>query len=540
MTVPPRIAPLGDSALTLELGHTIDAELSARVRALDDALRERPFDGYRESVPTYRSLLVVYDPLRLSFAEVRQELLRRATAPASEPARCALHRIPTRYGGEEGPDLPDVAKARGLSEDAVVALHSGCEYTALMLGFMPGFAYLGLLPPTLETPRRPTPRARVPAGSVAIAARQTGIYPWSSPGGWSLLGRTSVRLFDPQADPPALILPGDRVRFDPVTQLAARPGPASSMSAPAAAAVEVIEGGLLTTVQDVGRFGLRRLGVAWAGAMDAAAQRRANAAVGNTPAAACLECVVAGPTLRITATTRFAVAGGDLGAVLHRADLGAWPVPTGQSVLARPGNVLAFGGRRSGCRAYVAFAGGIDVPVTLGSRATDLGAGFGGIEGRALKAGDRLALGRPSPQVREHSTRAQAYADDVTLRVVLGPQQDHFGGESLARFLTQSYTVAATSDRIGCRLQGEPLRHLASAEILSDGMLPGTIQVPADGQPIVMMADAPTTGGYPKIATVASVDLPLLAQLLPGEGRVRFAAVSVEEAQDLLRAAAAG
>jgi allophanate hydrolase len=123
---------------------------------------------------------------------------------------------------------------------------------------------------------------------------------------------------------------------------------------------------------------------------------------------------------------------------------------------------------------------------------------------------------------------------------VLGPQHDHFRDESLTRFLTQTYTVAATSDRIGCRLQGEPLRHLASAEIVSDGMLPGAIQIPADGQPIVMMADAPTTGGYPKIAAVATVDLPLLAQLLPGEGRVRFAAISVEEAQDLLRAAAAG
>jgi antagonist of KipI len=288
--------------------------------------------------------------------------------------------------------------------------------------------------------------------------------------------------------------------------------------------------------------------------MDGPALRAANLAVGNDAGAAALECTVAGPRLRFLATTRFALAGGDLSAVLHRDDLGAWPVPLGAPVLARAGNVLAFGARRSGSRTYAAFAGGVDVPPVLGSRSTDLTAGFGGVGGRALRGGDLIALGGrgadhgprlPSsggsggagepPQLEERARIHSARADDPQVRVILGPQDDHFGPEALAAFLGEVYTLAAESDRVGCRLQGPRLAHRGAAEIVADGMVPGCVQVPPDGQPIVMMAGGPTTGGYPKIATVVSADLPALAQLLPGEGRVRFRAVSIEEAQEATR-----
>jgi biotin-dependent carboxylase-like uncharacterized protein len=296
----------------------------------------------------------------------------------------------------------------------------------------------------------------------------------------------------------------------------------------------VIEGGLLTTVQDLGRFGHRRHGVPWGGAMDAPALRAANLLVGNTPDAAALECTVSGPTLRFLAPTRLAVLGADLQPVLHRDDLGPWPVPPGAAVLARPGNRLAFNGRRAGCRAYLALAGGIDVPVVLGSRATDLAAGFGGHEGRALRAGDRLALGPPRGE-RARVAPPTPPAGPLTLRVVLGPQDDHFTPASVARFLSGEYAVTVASDRVGCRLEGPPLGHLRGGEIPSDGMVPGSVQVPPDGRPIVAMADGPTTGGYPKVATVIRADLPLLAQALGGEARVRFAAVNVAEAQRAAR-----
>ena len=184
--------------------------------------------------------------------------------------------------------------------------------------------------------------------------------------------------------------------------------------------------------------------------------------------------------------------------------------------------MLRFTGRRSGCRAYVALQGGIDVPLVLGARATDLQSGFGGFWDARYRPATRWASGRSSGPVTPVESAASPHATSATLRVVLGPQADYFSGSTVERFLDSRFRLGATSDRVGCRLEGEPLPHQGPAEILSDGMLPGSIQVPPDGQPIVMLNDGPTTGGYPKIATVITADLPLLAQLVPGEGEVRF------------------
>jgi KipI family sensor histidine kinase inhibitor len=531
----PRILPVGDAAFSVEWGDAIDAAINARVRALDTSLADAPCPGFVESVPTYRSLLVLFDPGAASASAVRESLLGRLDAAATDAAKrtamaSRLVTLPTRYGGDEGPDLDAVARATGLSEAEVVSLHGSREHTAFMLGFTPGFAYLGLLPEALRVPRRTTPRVRVPAGSVAIAGLQTGVYPAASPGGWSVIGRTALRLFDPRANPPALILPGDRVRFVS-TEASAGPEPprTPTTTLESAGDVEVVEGGLLTTVQDGGRVGYRRLGVSSAGPADAPSHRAANELVGNEANDAALECTLAGPTLRFRSAATFAITGADLGAVLERADLGTWEVPLGVRVLARPGNVLSFHGRRWGCRAYVALAGGIEVETVLGSRATDRTGGFGGVAGRALRSGDRLVLGkRVGRPTREH-WRAPAPTTTATVRVILGPQAESFTPEALRLFGSESFAVTASSDRVGCRLAGPILGHRGPAEIVTDGMVPGSVQVPPDGQPIVMLADAPTTGGYPKVATVVSADLPLLAQLAPGEGAIRFAAVAWDE-----------
>ena len=526
-----RILPVGDAALTIELGRALDPALNGRVRALDEAVRAHPFPGLLESVPAYASLLIVYDPARGSFGDARAALDRLLDVPATAPRPGARHVVPVRYGGEHGPDLPDVARACGLSERDLIKRHTAAEYTAFFVGFLPGFAYLGTLAPELETARRAAPRPRVPAGSVAMAGRLTGVYPFASPGGWNLIGRTERVLFDPFADAPALIRPGDRVRFlasdlpvdadMPRTQ----PFPASVPT------IEVIDGGLLTTVQDGGRRGHRRLGVPWCGALDPDAARAANRALGNQEGTALLECTATGPTLRFLATTRFAAAGADLGAVLERADLGPWPVPNGRAVVARTGNVLSMRDRRAGLRAYVAFAGGVTVPDVLGSRATDLVAGFGGYDGRALKAGDHLSLGRATaaPEVPDVALAAPP-SHPVVVRVVAGPQEDMFTDEARAHLESGTYEVGLLSDRIGCRLIGPALAHRAAGEILSDGMVPGCIQVPPSGQPIVMLGDGPTTGGYPKIATVVSADLGRLGQLVAGD-RIRFRVVTIEDAQ---------
>jgi KipI family sensor histidine kinase inhibitor len=217
----PRFLPAGDAALSIELADEISEAASALVARLDAALNARPPAGLIETVPTYRAVLIFFDPLRLDPAELRLRALD-ALAAAGGPLDRAPRRweVPVVYGGEHGPDLEAVARRAGLEPARVVALHSGVEYRVYMIGFMPGFPYLGDVPAEIATPRLATPRTRVPAGSVAIAARQTCIYPNASPGGWNLLGRTAFRLFDLDREPPCTLEVGDRIRFYPVESLA--------------------------------------------------------------------------------------------------------------------------------------------------------------------------------------------------------------------------------------------------------------------------------------------------------------------------------
>lgn len=212
-----RVERLGEAALLVLLGDEVDPVVNARVHRVAAALRAaRPrIAGLGEPVPAYASVLAPFDPLRVDEATVRAALeaalSTAATSDDTEPTEPIL--VPVRYGGVEGPDLPEVAARTGLSEEDVIRLHVGGDYRVFCLGFVPGFPYLGVLPPALELPRRATPRVRVPAGSVAIANRQTGIYPAATPGGWHLIGRTELATWDPDRDPPAIFVPGSRVRF---------------------------------------------------------------------------------------------------------------------------------------------------------------------------------------------------------------------------------------------------------------------------------------------------------------------------------------
>jgi KipI family sensor histidine kinase inhibitor len=519
----PRVLPVGDAALTLELGDAIDPALNAAVLSVDEVLRQKPLTGVRETVPTYRSLLVTYDPARTDFGDLAAALLRVAGTPLPRrPVR--RHTIPTVYGGEEGPDLAFVARTLHMSEEAVIAAHTGADLTAFMLGFSPGFAYLGLLPPGFDVPRRSTPRPRVPAGSVAVAGRQTGIYPGPTPGGWRLIGRTSLPLFDPFATPPARIEPGDEVRFERVRDLTPpvnRTGAAVSIHG--REAIEVIAAGLLTTVQDAGRNGYRRWGVGSAGAADGPASVAANRAVGNPDGASLLEATLVGPTLLFLRPGALALGGADFAPVLEG--------PAGRRTVLRrlvpysvsAGDRLRFEGRGTGCRVYIALAGGLDVPPVLGSRATDLAGGFGGFEGRALRPGDVLGVGDERRALAADPGSPAALEPSLTVRLVPGPQSEAFPEEAWGHLLGSGYRLSAESNRAGLRLLGPALSHRGPGEIVTDGVVPGCIQVPPDGQPIVTLTDGPTTGGYPKIGVVRSCDLPDLAQLVPGEGQLRFA-----------------
>jgi inhibitor of KinA len=214
----PRFLLAGDAALVVEFGNAIDPAINRRVHSLARALAEHPLPGLGEAVPSYRSLLVHYDPLQLSHAEV-EGLISKALRGCedTELPEPRLVEIPTVYGGEHGPDIEFVAEHNGLTAGDVIRLHAEATYTVYMLGFTPGFPYLGGLPDALATPRLETPRKRVSAGSVGIAGSQTGVYPLATPGGWRLIGWTPVVLFDPERTPPALLQPGDLVRFVPVS-----------------------------------------------------------------------------------------------------------------------------------------------------------------------------------------------------------------------------------------------------------------------------------------------------------------------------------
>ena len=544
----PRFLAAADSALLVELGDAISAEATAAVLSLDAHLAATPPAGVLAVLPALRSVLLEYDPLRTSQQRLRHDVEALLALPAVDLAHATArhHEITVRYGGDDGPDLDAVAQRARLDAGDVVRLHSGATYRVAMLGNQPGLPYLLGLDPRLDVPRRDDPRDTVAAGSVAVAGGLGCVYPVAGPAGWNVVGRTAAALFDPQRTPPALLAPGDTVRFVPVASGAvddAGPGTNSASEVdPDGPALLVVDPGLLTTVQDMGRHGHQRDGVPVCGALDSELLRVANLLVGNPPGAAALEVTHAGPLLEVRApSARLAVAGGGevtrIGRDGSEHALGSW-----RSTILREGERLRVGRANDGLRCVVAVEGGIAVAPVLGSRSTYLRSGFGGLRGRALQRGDLLPLHRayaghhPDVRLDRATVHDAGLSSDAGTPVsaVAGPQDDWVTREALDALFTKQLTVSPRSDRAGLRLDGIRLHHERGAEIISDGCAAGSIQVPGNGAPIVLLADRGTTGGYPKVATVASAHLPRLARLRPG-GLVRLRRVSVEEAEGLRR-----
>jgi biotin-dependent carboxylase-like uncharacterized protein len=301
------------------------------------------------------------------------------------------------------------------------------------------------------------------------------------------------------------------------------------------AAFEVLEPGILTTIQDRGRYGFSQFGVPPSGALDHFSFSVANLLVNNQGNEACLETTLMG--LRLRALNEFAIAitGGDLNPFLNAEPLEMW-----RTHLLIEGDIIAFKKVHSGCRAYLSISGGFVVPEVMGSRSTCLSGKFGGLEGRPLKKGDILYRPLSASSLNRLGLRfpeewIPIYEKEVDLRVILGPQDDHFTKEGFEIFFSSAYEVSPQSDRMGIRLNGQRIERRADVEesIISEGLLPGAIQVPGDGKPIIILKEL-VTGGYTKIATVISADLTKVAQLKPGD-RVRFKPISIEEAHLLLR-----
>jgi len=289
--------------------------------------------------------------------------------------------------------------------------------------------------------------------------------------------------------------------------------------------------GPLTTIQDLGRPGHLRVGIPESGPMDREAFVFANRLVGNQDGAAGLECTLGGPRVEFADERGVAVTGAEMPVTLNGATAPRW-----QTLRVRAGDILKLGFAKSGVRSYLAISGGIDTPPALGSRATYLRGQLGGLGGRALRRDDRLPLGPPHTirSGRVRADRIQDYPGEAEVRVVLGPQDDRFTERGIAAFLEGPYEMSPQSDRMGARLKGPWIEHARGHDIISDGIPLGGIQVVGDGQPIVLLADRQSTGGYTKIATVCSFDLGRVAQVKPGQ-RLSFRRVTVAGAHDLLR-----
>ena len=292
--------------------------------------------------------------------------------------------------------------------------------------------------------------------------------------------------------------------------------------------------GLLTTVQDSGRYGYQRYGMPVAGAMDTFSLQLANMLVGNQHDDACLETTLTGPEIIFVKPGVIAITGADMSPCKN-----GKPIPLYKTIEVKSGDRLSFKKLKNGCRSYIAFAGGINVPLVMGSRSTYLRAKIGGFEGRALKAGDELPLGETAGKIRIKEIPKEMiprYQSTQTIQIIPGPEVKRFKLDGIRHFLTSEYMVTDQSDRMGYRLSGnEIMQQSGNADIISAGISPGTIQIPGNGQPIILMADRQTTGGYARIANVISVDLTLIAQLKPGD-RIRFREISLEKAQELFKA----
>lgn len=531
-----RLLPMGERAVLAEV-----ADLSA-VLSLHAALAENPLAGIDDLVPAARTVLIAFDPVRVSREVVRAWIIDAARRAPDADASGPLVEVPVRY---DGADLASTADLLGIPVAELVSRHAGAEWTVAFTGFAPGFAYLVSAAWPYDVPRLAEPRTRVPAGAVGLAGGFSGAYPRETPGGWRLIGTTDEVLFDPDATAPVLLPPRARVRFVPersriaaaaastasgghsgkggpdAADSSSRAGNPSAPATPAPAAVDaaapalrVMSPGAFTTVQDLGRPGRAALGVARSGALDRAALRIANRLVGNDEGAAGLEIAMGGFVARAETAIWVCVTG-----ALVDVEIDGRPVDAYVPVLVPAGAELRIGPARAGLRISLAVRGGVVAPAALGSRSRDVLAGLGPVP---VAAGDALRVGVPASAIPVVDSFPWSVPPSLLeVRVTVGPRADWFAPGALPALRAATWTVSSHADRVGIRFEGPALERTRLDELPSEGMRPGAIQVPPHGRPVVLLADGPVTGGYPVIAVVTDAALDALAQARPGD-RVRF------------------
>ncbi|WP_296109998.1 carboxyltransferase domain-containing protein [uncultured Corynebacterium sp.] len=535
------VSPVGTRAVIVDL-----PDLDT-VMAWHASLVASPLPGQVEAIAAARTVLVCFDAHSSAIAGLNT--LRNFQPHSSTEANPREVTIDVVYDGE---DLADVAELMGISIEELITRHTQQQWLAAFGGFAPGFTYCvpaaGDQSYTWDVPRRSSPRTAVPAGAVGLAGQFSAVYPRTSPGGWQLLGHTTQPMWDTNAEQPALLQPGDTVRYRQVREsISVETGSAEEATAgarvgasqnkrpivPARQSVKVLDAGLQTLFQDTGRAGHGDIGVNGSGAIDRASAWAANDVVGNASSATVLENI-GGIELEALVDTAVCVTGARANVSIDRRtfELGApVEVKAGQTLKIEP-----VGGAGNGLRSYVAVRGGLVTDEVLGSNSTDILSGLGP---QPVATGDVLKAGRRTARASVGTATTNPFDGENVLRCVAGPRDDWFGNAELQRFTELEWTVTGQSNRVGLRLalpagsdgtegtEGtedtapEPLQRNHDGELASEGMVSGSIQVPPNGLPVVFLADHPVTGGYPVIATVIDKDLDKAGQLAPGD-TVRF------------------
>ncbi|MDO5511928.1 5-oxoprolinase/urea amidolyase family protein [Corynebacterium sp.] len=514
MSGDPVIRRVGSRALLVDLPDL------PTVMAWHAALVADPVDGQIDVIAAARTVLVSTDSPRSAARAAAH--LRTFTPPRVEHSASREITIDVCY---DGADLPEAADLIGMSPAALIDWHTSQTWKGAFGGFAPGFTYCVPADPAdaLDMPRRSSPRTEVPAGAVGLAGDFSAVYPRPSPGGWQLIGTTATPMWDSTSQPPALIAPGDSVRYRAVRELVAvtvrSQGDVDKHDTPSRPVLRMEDPGLLTLIQDLGRPGHGNLGVTESGAADQAAARAANAAVGNASTCAVLENI-GGLDVRALVDTVVAVTG-----AASEVTVRGRALELGTPALLGAGDHLRIAPPTLGLRSYLAVRGGVVASEVLGSRATDMLSGLGP---QAVTGGDIAAgisphtssdhqVGNPLRVTeREGKTHAE-------LRCIPGPRDDWFRA-GIATLTSQMWQVSGQSNRVGLRLEGHPLERSRSGELASEGIVAGSIQIPANGLPVVFLRDHAVTGGYPVVATVVAEDLDIAGQLPPG-GTVSFVPV---------------
>ena len=500
---PVLMSPLGDKALLVTLSHEISEEVNEIVLQACHKIEAAGIPGVEEAQPAYSSFCVHFDPSRVNGAWLgayAKGILKRLAESGSTGddglSSNRAHggrtngfkgreiRVPVKYGGDDGPDLPWASEYLGMHPGEIVRRHARPAYRVYMIGFSPGFPYLGGLDPELAMPRTPAPRASVPPGSM-------------QPGG----------------------LPGEGGLL---------------VSVPA---FEVERPGLFSIIVDDGRRGYRKLGVPLSGAADVSSYALANLLCGNKPKAPALEMTLWGARLKALIDVVVAVTGAPC-----PVNVDGRPFSMNEPVRISAGSVVEIGSPPKGCRMYLAVSGGFSVPPVLGSASTYTRGSFGGFLGRPLRPGDVLDIGpgawhRGDERISSHVPRnlagwperlSRSLGEEfLSLRFFAGPESSTERSRvALDSLCGRAFTVRNDSDRMGIRLEGKlPEENVEGGDILSSPVVPGVLQLPSDGSPVLLLHDAQTSGGYRRIAVVVDEDLPLAAQLRPGS-RVRFTCVA--------------